>query len=222
MNKTEKRNRSKSSRLASLLPDNRVSLAYNTFRTNFESVVTALPALLLITLCKLLVDFIVSRGHPFDDRHGASCSFCLALVEIAVLILHGKKEFFRKRLLCTPILLILAVGISGWGFNFRPGLYQSLILTFSWWVSVSCHYFFDGESTDSPLKFLLNSLKIAISCHLLVVIYIGMLIIPARRLADKELMMLLFTGILVPLSAFMVRIVTSKICFEYVDYKGEA
>ena len=61
---------------------NPVTLFNHTIRSNFDGIVSALPAAGMIILAYRFVGYVASRGGVWGDRHAALCALCMVMTEI--------------------------------------------------------------------------------------------------------------------------------------------
>jgi hypothetical protein len=183
------------------IADNPVSIWYHTLRVNVEGLVSAMPALALILSSKLLVDWLASKSLPWGDIMGSRCAICMSGVELAVMAMnYNLQGYVRKRILIgkalnsgthfappyslhsgIPAQVALAALISFAAFNWKPGMWTPLMLTFTFWLSMIAHYPMNVEKIPFR-QHVRSSFVTALVTHLGNVGFIFAIVIPTRLL----------------------------------------
>jgi hypothetical protein len=183
-----------------------VPLWYHTYKSNMEGLVSATPALALILGSKLLVDWLASKGGPWGDTMGARCTVCIAGVELLIMGLNYMSPgYVKKRLLlgkgshfiplhsptCTsppytlhsgiPAQIAFSALLSYTVFDWKPGMWTPLMMTFSFWLSMIAHFPLNEEETPF-LQHVGSTFTIALVAHLGVVGFVFAIVIPTRLL----------------------------------------
>jgi hypothetical protein len=189
-----------------------VTILYHTFRTNFDALVAAGQALVLIIVSKLITTALMSKGGMWGNLHGALCANCMVTIELAMWLINGNKEGFISRRVCiaVPVNILGSLLLSCFLFNWQPGLWSPVILTASLFVASTSCYPMCPEPRGPFLNYAKKQFMASLSIHGLVVLYIYCLIIPTRMLAESdgehsEEWTIFVTGFVFPGLAFMFR-----------------
>jgi hypothetical protein len=204
--------------------DHPVSLLNYTARSNLDSVISGLPASVLIYCSNLLVIFVISEGGIWGDSHAALCAVCMACTEAVFFIVNNISYAVRRLLVGIPINIICNILLSCFLFDWRPGgIYVPAITTLSFFISGCAVHPLIPDTPTKPKKPFLAYAKyvfiITFGTHGGVVVFIHALVIPTRLLAKSgnEILTLLVTGLVFPGCAFVVRKTFQSIVQMMID-----
>jgi hypothetical protein len=198
-----------------------VSLSYHTFRTNVDGLISALPALIFMSISNIIVRAVLAREGIWGDRHSVLCTICMSSIEILTLFVRGL--YSHGKLVFRWTLSIVFYNLfSYFIFDWRPALFTPLVMTASVWWSHNATYFYRDESDykrKSFLVFAAKNLVFVVFLHLVFVVVIYAQVIPTRLLSEGDyhpLVTVAFTGAGIPLLAACFRVYALMNLRKYV------